>query len=500
MVLSRFQPVLLVALASGLVITCGPRGDDDDSTPTATPVPNQPPEIAITWPESGERLLRGEWVTLTATVSDAESPAENLVTEWRSDIDGKLGEEYADSGGDVSIDVKFDSSGRREITATVTDEDGAETSATVAVTVDSPPSVRILGTDTDTPYEGFDVTILGKVLDVEDDPRNLDIAWTDDSGQVLGTDPAERDGTVTLVTDALMAGTRTVTLTATDSAGFSGSDEIRITVQKCLDQDGDGSPGCLDDCDDLDPTVYPGAEELCDGKDQDCNGIIDNGWPDVDHDGIPDCRDTEECDGIDNDGDGLIDEGFDMDEDGISFCDGDCDDFDPNVHPGMPEVCDGVDNNCNGQVDEGFLDDYESNDSMLQAYDLGDQDGDDPSDPATLTLYGSIHSPDDVDWYHFWLEDDFAIGVDQFYLTVRLTDIPPGTNYDLYLWWDNPEVDETPEENMIASSTNPSNQSEELTVTGVSGPDNGGDFWIEVRSAEGFDCESYYEIFIENAG
>ncbi len=496
----HLQGLLCLAVAV-MASACGGSGTDDDGPLSSpTPVPNDPPEIAITWPESGEVLLRSEWITLTATVSDLETPAENLATSWKSDVDGKLGEEYANSEGEVTLDVRFSTSGQREITVTVTDEDGAEATASVTVIVDSPPTARIVGTDTDTPYEGFEITFSGKVSDAEDDPRNLAIEWTDDSGRVLGSDPAERDGTVTLTTDALTSGSRTVILTATDTSGFTGSDSMRLTVQKCLDQDADGSPGCLDDCDDLDPTVYPGAEELCDGKDQDCNGIIDNGWPDVDHDGIPDCRDTEDCDGIDNDGDGLVDEGFDMDEDGVTFCNGDCDDLDPDVNPTMPEVCDGVDNNCDGRIDEGFLDDYEPNDTMSGAYDLGDQDGDSPDSPATLTLYGSIHSPTDSDWFHLWLEDDFALGPDEFYLTVRLSSIPAGTDYDLFLWWDNPEVAETPEEAVVAESTNPGTQSEELTVFGVSGPDSGGDFWIQIRPVEGYDCESYYELYLENAG
>jgi hypothetical protein len=44
---------------------------------------------------------------------------------------------------------------------------------------------------------------------------------------------------------------------------------------------------------------------------------------------------------------------LDRDGDGWTTAAGDCDDTDPNVHPGAPEVCDLVDNDCNGQVDEG---------------------------------------------------------------------------------------------------------------------------------------------------
>jgi MYXO-CTERM domain-containing protein len=48
----------------------------------------------------------------------------------------------------------------------------------------------------------------------------------------------------------------------------------------CCDADGDGHDvaGCAgDDCDDCDPTVYTGALEICDGKDNDCDGNTDEG-------------------------------------------------------------------------------------------------------------------------------------------------------------------------------------------------------------------------------
>jgi len=145
----------------------------------------------------------------------------------------------------------------------------------------------------------------------------------------------------------------------------SGGDGTVATT----DADHDGSPMGTD-CDDQDPLSYPGAEEIPDGRDNDCNGLADDGvFPeDADGDGFSrdegDCDDTdpsvypgadEVVDGNDNDCDGISDNTpavEDADGDGISIAEGDCDDQDPAIAPGVPDVADGVDNDCDGLVDE----------------------------------------------------------------------------------------------------------------------------------------------------
>ena len=115
------------------------------------------------------------------------------------------------------------------------------------------------------------------------------------------------------------------------------------------------------------------SPDVCDGLDNDCNNIIDNGL-DQDSDSYfrsdpafcpqgNDCNDnnpsinpgaSEVCDEMDNNCKDGSDEGFDYDDDGYSTCQGDCNDNNPDISPNDPEVCDGgPDNNCNGQYDEG---------------------------------------------------------------------------------------------------------------------------------------------------
>ena len=108
------------------------------------------------------------------------------------------------------------------------------------------------------------------------------------------------------------------------------------------------------DCDPFDQDIHPGAVEECDGVDNNCNYVVDEGFVDSDTDGFKDCMDEDD----DNDGSKDVD---------------DCEPFDGQMHPGASEQCDGADNDCDGEVDEGFSD--LDADGLADCVD-GDKDGD----------------------------------------------------------------------------------------------------------------------------
>ncbi len=56
----------------------------------------------------------------------------------------------------------------------------------------------------------------------------------------------------------------------------------------CTDHDGDGFSECTGDCDDTNPAIHPGAQEICNQVDDNCDGRIDEG-SDLDGDGISVC-------------------------------------------------------------------------------------------------------------------------------------------------------------------------------------------------------------------
>jgi hypothetical protein len=249
------------------------------------------------------------------------------------------------------------------------------------VTVDYTYSGFVLANTSDAIYLDNGAEILDEVVYESD--------WPFDPGVAMALDPSTWDS---LGNDDLEAWCAATTAYGDGDLGTPGDENLDCPPAD-IDLDGDGYDDVAwggDDCDDGDAAVNPGAVELCDSVDNDCDGTVDVGatdasdwYEDGDGDGygdatgtpVTDCTmpstgyvgDNTDCDdtdaGINPGAEDIADDGIDQDCDGVDATDivdddgdgfasdVDCDDTDAAINPDATELCDGVDNDCDGTVD-----------------------------------------------------------------------------------------------------------------------------------------------------
>ncbi|MCB9764212.1 MAG: putative metal-binding motif-containing protein [Alphaproteobacteria bacterium] len=185
-------------------------------------------------------------------------------------------------------------------------------------------------------------------------------------------------------------------------ADYDGDGEgaTRLTLTQC-DQP-TGYVSNTDDCDDTDAAINTSAAEVCDGVDNDCDGLVDDDDSDVD-------TATGSTFYLDSDSDTYGDSASTTQAcdapSGYVADDTDCDDGDVAINPGAAEQCNGIDDDCDGVADSGLLgsDSLCAAESCNEILVTGSSTGDgsyylDPTSTGTATLYTCDMTTDGGGW------------------------------------------------------------------------------------------------------
>ena len=208
----------------------------------APPPFNQPPVAVITAPTNNSSFAQGASVSFAGTGTDPEDgvlTGASLV--WTDGANGQIGTGTSFSTSSLSV-------GTHTITLTATDSQGAKGTATVTViitgtTANQPPTAHITSPSNNavlTP--GTSVSFAGTGSDPEDGAlTGASLVWTDNVSGQIGT------GTSFSLT-TLAAGVHTVTLTAKDSKGATGSATVTFTLAYTQSIGSDGGSLCVEAC------------------------------------------------------------------------------------------------------------------------------------------------------------------------------------------------------------------------------------------------------------
>lgn len=208
-------------------------------------------------------------------------------------------------------------------------------------------------------FGAYQADVVGQLGNIEGDP--LFVKWSND-GRVSNDDFHLQTGSPAI--DAGDPTRKDLDGSRSDLGAYGGPG------MDYSDVDGDGYSADEGDCNNLDPTVYPGATDVGDGKDNNCDGLIDEDVVEC-LDGTrvvvsrtspaaPTPKPTDPTPTVTPDPCGndtptptpAVDPN-DKDGDGYTVRKGDCDDEDPDVNPGEDEVLgNGKDDNCDGCVDK----------------------------------------------------------------------------------------------------------------------------------------------------
>ena len=404
--------------------------DGDGGTAFATTLlnvfePGEPPVVALLSPDADEQGVSGEPLMLQAVAEDPDDALQDLVLDFEiiSDDQEATCSDEPDEDGVAQCEVTLEE-GRVLIRVTATDPLGQLGTDELAdfqiVPADEHDGDDDGFSEVDGDCDDENFTIHPEASEIVDEIDNdcdgevdeeTDTSDDDGDGMTeLGGDCDDDDDMIFLGATEYLNGVDDDCDGIVDEGTIAFDDDGDCFCEgsaEVLGCTGSRSDTCLDvinpgDCNDGDEDIYPGAPELVDGIDNDCDDTIDEAT-----------------------------DAYDDDEDGYSETEGDCDDDSPGVYPGAPEALNERDDDCDGTIDEGTIaydddgDCYcEGGDEVIactgsvstsceDTMETGDcNDGDEDIHPFAIEVCGLIDH--DCDGDIGALDDDFDRDADGF--------------------------------------------------------------------------------------
>ena len=210
-----------------------PRGLSGSDRVTITVLENGAPSIVITEPQAQSIYHSDAPISFVVGVVDPEDAPTDLRVSWSEEGAALLSDLIPDDGG-TSIASLLVAEGSHTLLATVTDQEGKSSNATVSIVVGGPNGLPTCSLNTPLDgavfVQGDAVTFVGVAEDPDVPSSALAVAWLSSADGPLGNSVPADSGTVAFSTSALSGGSHTVTMIVVDEVGATCADAVDVRI------------------------------------------------------------------------------------------------------------------------------------------------------------------------------------------------------------------------------------------------------------------------------